>query len=271
MAEDMFDTLLVSDVHLGSEVSRARDALDLIQSLSYRRLILLGDIFSDLNFRRLTGDHWKFLSSIRKLSNPKRKVEVVWVEGNHDFGLSNVMSHLVGVPVYQRYVWNYQGKRHLAIHGHQFDNFMKRNPFWVHVGNFFYRDVIPKLGEPASRKLQRYIDRCTTNWGRMTPRIMNGAIAYAKAGGVDRVFCGHTHQTLHVERDGVSYFNTGSWIDSRATYITVNEEGVRIHEHECRIDDRYPSEERSTEPAAPADLFEQAGLPALAGYQSVRC
>lgn len=270
MAEAMFDTLLVSDVHLGSEVSRARDALDLIQSLSYRRLILLGDIFSDLNFRRLTGDHWKFLSSIRKLSNPKRKVEVVWVEGNHDFGLSNVMSHLVGVPVYQRYVWNFEGKRHLAIHGHQFDNFMKRNPFWVRIGNFFYYDVIPSLGD-SGKSLQRYIDRCTTNWGRMTPRIMNGAIAYAKAGRIDRVFCGHTHQALHLERDGVSYYNTGSWIDARATYITVGEEGVRIREHECRIDDRYPGEERSAEPAAPVDLFEQAGLPAFAGYQSVRC
>jgi UDP-2,3-diacylglucosamine pyrophosphatase LpxH len=270
MAEAVFDTLLVSDVHLGSEVSRARDALDLIQSLTYQRLILLGDIFSDLNFRRLTGDHWKFLSCIRKLSNPKRKVEVIWVEGNHDFGLSNVMSHLVGVPVYQRYVWCYLGKRHLAIHGHQFDNFMKRNPFWVHVGNFFYHDVIPKLGQPA-KSLQRYIDRCTTNWGHMTPRVMNGAISYAKAGRIDRVFCGHTHQALHLERDGVSYYNTGSWIDSRATYITVGDQGVHIHEHECRIDDRYPREERSEEPAASVDLFEQAGLPAFTGYHSLRC
>jgi metallophosphoesterase superfamily enzyme len=56
MSDQVLDTLLVSDVHLGSEVSRARDALDLIQSLRYRRLILLGDIFSDLNFRRLNGE-----------------------------------------------------------------------------------------------------------------------------------------------------------------------------------------------------------------------
>jgi metallophosphoesterase superfamily enzyme len=86
MSDAILDTLIISDLHLGSELSRAGEALDLLQSLRYARLILLGDIFSDLNFRRLTGEHWKFLSCIRKLSNPKRKVEVVWVEGNHDQG-----------------------------------------------------------------------------------------------------------------------------------------------------------------------------------------
>jgi UDP-2,3-diacylglucosamine pyrophosphatase LpxH len=270
MSGDVFDTLLVSDLHLGAEVSRARDALDLIQSLEYRRLILLGDIFADLNFRRLNGDHWKFLSCIRKLSNPKRKIEVVWVEGNHDFGLSNVMSHLVGVPVYQRYVWQYEGKRHLAVHGHQFDNFIKRNPLLVRVGEFFFHDVIQKL-DGKTKPLSRFIDRITTHCGRMTPRVMNGAVAYAKAGGIDRVFCGHTHEALAAEQDGVQYYNTGSWIDARATYITVGEEGVAIGEYAGGTDYHSAGEERGAEFAAPVDLFEQAGLPALAGYQSLRC
>jgi UDP-2,3-diacylglucosamine pyrophosphatase LpxH len=270
MSDQVLDTLLVSDVHLGSEVSRARDALDLIQSLRYRRLILLGDIFSNLNFRRLNGEHWKFLSCIRKLSNPKRKVEVVWVEGNHDFGLSNVMSHLVGVPVYQRYVWNFEGKRHLAVHGHQFDNFIKRNPFLVRVGEFFLHDVIPAL-DGRNKPVARFLDHCTTKWGRMTPRIMNGALAYAKAGGIDRVFCAHTHVAMSAERDGVCYYNTGSWIDARATYVTVGEEGVKICEYPGGTDDRYPGEERSPQPTASADVFEQAGLPAFAAYRSLRC
>ncbi len=270
MAETNVDTLLISDVHLGSEVSRARDALDLIQSLEFRRLVLLGDIFSDLNFRRLNGEHWKFLSYIRKLSNPKRKVQVIWVEGNHDFGLSNVMSHLVGIAVYERFVWNYAGKRHMAIHGHQFDPFVKRNPFLVRVGEFFYHDIIQKL-DNADKSLSRWVDRLNTRWAKMTSRVMNGAFAYARAGAIDRVFCGHTHDALQAEMDGIAYYNTGSWIDARATYITVGEEGVEICEYSGGTDHRYSSEERGTQPAVPADLFEQAGLPAFAAYQSVRC
>jgi len=59
----MYDTLILSDLHLGSEMSRARDATRVLKENLFRRLILLGDIFSDLNFRRLTKEHWKLLGS----------------------------------------------------------------------------------------------------------------------------------------------------------------------------------------------------------------
>jgi metallophosphoesterase superfamily enzyme len=134
----VYDTLILSDLHLGSEVSRAEDALSVLRSNRFRRLILLGDIFSDLNFGRLTKPHWKFLSYIRKLSNPKRGVQVIWVEGNHDRGLSAVMSHLVGVKVYQEYRWDFAGLRHLAIHGHQFDRFVINNFLVCRAGSFLH-------------------------------------------------------------------------------------------------------------------------------------
>ena len=127
METTFYDAVILSDLHLGSEISRAHDALDLLRSIRFHRLILLGDIFCDLNFRRLKKEHWQFLSYIRKLSNPKRDAEVIWVEGNHDYGLTDVMSHLVGVPVYQEYFWESAGERNLAIHGHQFDSFVIRN------------------------------------------------------------------------------------------------------------------------------------------------
>ena len=91
MIKPCYDTVIISDLHLGSEVSRAKAALRMLKENTFSRLILLGDIFCDLNFRRLKKEHWRFLSYIRKLSNPKRNVEVIWVEGNHDEGLSAVM------------------------------------------------------------------------------------------------------------------------------------------------------------------------------------
>src|SRR5476651_305818 len=111
MREKSYETVIISDLHMGSDLSRAGDALDFLRSIHFRRLILLGDMFADLNFSRLTKEHWKFLSYIRKLSNPKRGIEVVWVEGNHDQGLSEVMSHLVGVKVYEEYIWEFAGRR----------------------------------------------------------------------------------------------------------------------------------------------------------------
>ena len=90
------DTILVSDLHLGSETSRAREATLFLRAAMFNRLILLGDIFCDLNFRRLKKEHWQFLSLIRKLSNPKRGIEVVWVEGNHDRGQGQVVWQAAG-------------------------------------------------------------------------------------------------------------------------------------------------------------------------------
>ncbi len=263
------DTLILSDVHLGSELSRAQDALDVLQAHSFRRLVLLGDIFSDLNFRRLTSEHWKFLTYIRKLSNPKRRVEVVWVEGNHDHGLANLMSHVVGVPVYQRYVWQYEGKRHLAVHGHQFDRFVSKNLLISRVGEqLFYR--IQKL-DSQTKCFSRFLDRTNTRWLRLSDKVATGAIQYARAGKCERVFCGHTHAALSLVRDGIEYYNSGSWVDARATFLTIDEHGVEIQNYACGTHDHHPSTERVPVPAEAAPLFEPAGLPAFAGYQSLRC
>src|SRR5438270_11590882 len=108
-----YNTLILSYLTLDEETTHTREATLVLKENRFDRLILLGDIFADLNFARLTKDHWKFLGYIRKLSNRKRNIEVVWVEGNHDHGLANVMSHLVGVRVYDRYVWEYRGLRHI--------------------------------------------------------------------------------------------------------------------------------------------------------------
>ena len=269
MGDTAYDTLILSDVHLGSEMSRAQDALDVLQAHSFRRLVLLGDIFSDLNFRRLTSEHWKFLTYIRKLSNPKRKVEVVWVEGNHDHGLANLMSHLVGVPVYQRYVWEYAGKRHLAMHGHQFDRFVSKNLLISRVGEHLYYGI-QKL-DSRTHCFSRFLDRTNTRWLRLSDKVASGAIQYARNGECERVFCGHTHLALAIERDGVEYYNSGSWVDARATFLTISPQGVEIQTYAGGTHHRNSSEEREPVSAAASDLFKAAGLPAFGGYQSLRC
>jgi UDP-2,3-diacylglucosamine pyrophosphatase LpxH len=267
------DTLILSDLHLGSEVSRAADAMHLIESVDFRQLILLGDIFHDLNFGRLTSAHWEFLSAIRKLSNPKRRRKVIWVEGNHDVGLSQLMSHLVGVPVYQRYVWEYGGKRHLAIHGHQFDRFVNRNVLLSRFFEWFYNSA--QKFDSKQQRMSRWLDRLSTRWLRLSDKVAEGALQYAQEGRADRIFCGHTHESRTETRDGVEYFNTGAWMDHNATFIAVDLRGVHLHVYPNavpgRVADRHPGKERVALPAATADLFGPAGLPADAFYESLRC
>jgi len=270
MTGPCFDSIIISDLHLGSELSRAGDALEFLQSVTFKRLILLGDIFSDLNFRRLTREHWKFLSYIRKLSNPRHEIEVVWVEGNHDRGLSEVMSHLVGVPAYQQYAWEYQGRRHVAIHGHQFDRFCINNFLLSRLGEFIYLHL-QKI-DFSSKRFARYLDRLSTRWLRLSAQVARGALSYAKQGKAERIFCGHTHVSMRREFDGVEYYNSGAWIDTHCTYITVSQQGVAIHEYLPQsTDNRDSSEERVEVASSPAGVALPAGLQAHAACESVRC
>lgn len=227
--EGICDTLIISDLHLGSIVSRAEDARRMLETKTFRRLVLLGDMFCDLNFRRLKKEHWELLSYIRKLSNPKRQVEVVWVEGNHDRGLSEVMSHLVGIKVYQEYLWTYAGKRYLAIHGHQYDSFLVGNAALSSVGEWIYIHL-QKL-DSRSKLISRFLDRQNSRWMRLSPKVASGALAYGSLRGADVVFCGHTHMSMQAERKGIRYFNSGCWSTEDPTYITVGELGVRIHDY----------------------------------------
>lgn len=260
-----YDTVIISDLHLGSEVSRAQDALEFLQSVEFRRLILLGDIFADLNFSRLTKEHWKFLGYIRKLSNPKHEKEVVWVEGNHDHGLTEVMSHLVGISVYQQYEWEYAGKRHLAIHGHQFDSFGINNFHITRIGQALFL-FLQKL-DSKNKTFARYLDRLNTRWLRLSTQVARGALSHAKTGNAERIFCGHTHVPLKEERDGIEYYNSGAWVDLRCTYITICHEGVDIHEHVPEaFDDRDTREERGAPVADSAGVAMPPGLSTTAAH-----
>jgi UDP-2,3-diacylglucosamine pyrophosphatase LpxH len=278
----VYNTLILSDLHLGAETSHAREATRVLKENRFQRLILLGDIFADLNFARLTKDHWKFLGYIRKLSNPKRNIEVVWVEGNHDHGLTNIMSHLVGVRVYQHYAWRYNELRHVAIHGHQFDGFQVNNVRLSKLGTSLYLQL-QKL-DFKSKPIVRLIDRLNTRWLRMSSKVSAGALQYARQHNADRVFCGHTHQAIQVEEDGIHYYNAGGWVDSRMTYLTVDEQGVQIHEfnehefneHELgehefrkRADNRDSSQERSEADSSLADFADESGLLEDVEYESV--
>ncbi|MGH9508773.1 MAG: UDP-2,3-diacylglucosamine diphosphatase [Terriglobales bacterium] len=267
METQFADTLILSDVHLGSEVSRARSAVRLLKQHVFRRLILLGDIFCDLNFHRLKKDHWQFLSHIRKLSNPKREIEVVWVEGNHDRGLTDVMAHLVGVRVYQEYAWEFDGLRHLAIHGHQFDRFLMNNALVSRLGASAYLHLL-KL-KFRQKPLAHFLDGLNTRWLRLTAKVSSGALAQARARGFDRVFCGHTHVAAREESGGVAYYNSGCWTGDTATYITIDHEGAHIHEYLEPADHRDPGQERGEADWALADFPDDAGLPADAEYERV--
>ena len=56
---DVFDTVIISDLHLGNRFSRARELLYFLKTVKFRHLIINGDVFDDMNMKRLNRHHWK--------------------------------------------------------------------------------------------------------------------------------------------------------------------------------------------------------------------
>src|SRR5208283_4124390 len=162
----------------------------------------------------------------------------------------------------------FDGHRHIAIHGHQFDGFQVNNLRFSRLGTSLYLKL-QKL-DFQSKPIARLIDRLNTRWLRMSSKVSAGALDYARQHGADRIFCGHTHEAVHVEQDGIHYYNAGGWVDSRLTYLTIAEQGVQIHEynehdfnqHEYyeRADDRDSSQERVEADSSFADFADESGL-----------
>lgn len=219
------DTLVVSDIHLGSDMSRAGELPDVLESWTFERLILLGDIFDDLNFKRLRRVHWNFLSYIRQISKQK---EVIWVEGNHDEGLVEVIPYLLGVKACKEYMWDYDGKMYLAIHGHQFDDFIINYSTITEIVCSIYR-FLQRI-DTKGHCMSRFLKKKSKTYLRLSKKIANDAARYGAARGADYVFCGHTHHAMSVTTDDVHYFNSGCWTEKPAGFISVSEDGVKLHE-----------------------------------------
>jgi UDP-2,3-diacylglucosamine pyrophosphatase LpxH len=135
----MYDALILSDLHLGSINSQAKSLRRLLddlveQKISTARLILNGDLFDSIDFRRLNKNHWKVLSLLRKLSD---QIEIIWLCGNHD-GSAEIISHLLGVTVKDEFVLESGEQKILILHGHQFDDFIDAHPVLTWVGDLIY-------------------------------------------------------------------------------------------------------------------------------------
>jgi UDP-2,3-diacylglucosamine pyrophosphatase LpxH len=212
-----YDTVIISDVHLGSRVSNCELLLSLLKKIKFKRLIILGDMFADLNFSRLKSDHWNVLSYLRRLSNVKTGVEVVWVYGNHDIGLVEVLSHLVGIEVFDKYEWIADNKRCIALHGHQFDPAISK---WQVISDFFSWWYLQLQKLPWLKKgFPRWVDYITTKFQNLSSTVENRAFKYAKLHSYDVICCGHTHEAMHSSIDGVDYYNSGCWVKNEGSYI----------------------------------------------------
>ncbi len=229
---DLYDCLVISDLHLGSDVCQARLLEDFLEWAvrNTRELVINGDIFDDLNFKRLTKHHFACLKIIRK-NTDRTDLKVVWARGNHD-GPAEVVGHIVGVDILDEYIYDNGHVRLLALHGDQFDQFITRHAAITALGCGIYY-YIQKL---FPKRASRWVRRTSKKWQRNSRLIRDRAVEYAASRGCRFVTCGHTHLPLEAKIGDVVYINSGTWTEHPpCPFVSVKGAEVRLEWWPARL------------------------------------
>jgi len=230
--DDLLEAVIISDLHLGSENCQAKAITSFLQQIldgeiNTRQLIINGDVFDSIDFRRLKKTHWKVLSQIRHLSD---KIDVVWIVGNHD-GPAEIVSHLLGVTVVEEYILHSGGRDILVIHGHRYDDFIEDHPILTWFADCIYL-ILQKLDN--THYVARLAKRKSKIFIRCIDKIRRGARELAARNGCQIAICGHTHHPEAIEpspEEPVGYFNSGSWTENPSTYLTISSGRVELHHY----------------------------------------
>jgi UDP-2,3-diacylglucosamine pyrophosphatase LpxH len=220
-----YDCLVISDLHLGSDVCQARLLEEFLEWAvnQTRELVINGDIFDDLNFKRLTKRHFACLKIIRRHSD-RDDFRLTWIRGNHD-GSADIISHIVGVEILDEYVYSNGQIQLLILHGDQFDTFITHYGLLTELacGVFYY------IQKWMPHRASRWIRRISKRWQRNSQLIERRATEYARNHGYRFVTCGHTHIPLVSEVEGVHYINSGTWTEAPpCPFVAVKGSEVRL-------------------------------------------
>ncbi len=242
----MLDAIIVSDIHLGSSNCQAKALCTLLENLENltvptARLILNGDVFDSIDFRRLTKHHWKVLSLLRKLSDT---MEIIWIAGNHD-GSAEIISHLLGVTVKEEYILVSGKQRILILHGHTFDSFIDAHPFLTWIGDCVYfllqwidrTHSFAKLAKKGSKTFLRCVKQ-----------VEERATAYALGKACSAVCCGHTHTSYDRHNGPVHYWNSGCWTEQPCTYLAISDGRIELRRFADSMKELLPVPEASSAP-----------------------
>ncbi len=222
----MLDAVILSDIHLGSDNCQAKLVCRMLErivdeQIVTQRLILNGDVFNSIDFRRLSKTHWKVLSLLRKLSD---HLDIIWLAGNHD-GTAEIFSHLLGVQVMDEFILESGDRRILILHGHIFDEFLDNHPILTWLADRIYGflqwiDRTHYLAKVAKRGSKTFL-RCTRI-------IEERALEMGRRRHCTAVCCGHTHVAVAHTDGPIAYFNSGCWTELPCHYLTVEAGQVRV-------------------------------------------
>jgi UDP-2,3-diacylglucosamine pyrophosphatase LpxH len=225
-----YRTVWLSDLHLGTRGCDAQGLLTFLRETEFDRLYLVGDV---IDLWRLRRDHYWPQSHndiIQKILRKARKgAHVVLIPGNHDEFVTNFIGTFGNILIKRQDVCEtMDGRRLLVMHGHEFDSVATHARWLAYLGDIGY-GLLLRINHPLnllrSRLGLQYWSLSAYAKGRVKNAVnfisnFEDAVAhYAKLHQVEGIICGHIHTPAIKPLRGITYYNTGDWVESSTALV----------------------------------------------------
>ena len=119
----------MSDIHLGSKWSKAKEANLFLKAHTCETLILCGDIIDGWEILRGKKPKWKKRHThfIKRLLSILPHTHIIYLRGNHDDFLDRILPlEIPNFTICRDYVYQSGERRHYVSHGAVFDTITSR-------------------------------------------------------------------------------------------------------------------------------------------------
>lgn len=226
-----YKTIVISDVHLGANESKAKEIVRFLKKHSCDKLIMNGDIIDGWQLRKSgkwKKKHTRFFRVVLKMIE-KNKTEVIYVRGNHDDFLDNILPFAVGsLSIVKDHIHESNGKKFWVIHGDIFDSVTTNMKWLAKLGdtgytlllwiNKMYNNYRMKRGKPYY-SLSKIIKAKVKSAVSYISDFETELVSLARRKNFSGVICGHIHQPEIKDYDGLLYLNSGDWVESLSALV----------------------------------------------------
>lgn len=226
-----FNTIWLSDTHLGTSGCQAQRLLEFLQATESNTLYLVGDIIDGWQLRRRwywDQHHNNVVQAI--LKKARNGTQVIFIPGNHDEMIRQYIGlDLGGIQIRDELVHTTaQGKRMLVLHGDRFDGVIACAKWLAYLGDNMYT-VILKLNQWFNNwrarvglpywSLSQYLKLKVKNAVSYMTSFEEALAAEARKKHLDGVICGHIHKPEMRDIGGILYCNDGDWVESLSALV----------------------------------------------------
>lgn len=232
----------ISDVHLGTRGCQAEALLDFLKDAEFETLYLVGDLIDIWALRR--GIYWPQAHNdvIQKLLRKARKgTELIYIIGNHDEFLSRFFGMYGGIAIQKNAIHMcVDGKKMLVMHGHELDTVVQNLGWLAHVGDIGYSllmrfngavNFARRLFGKGHWSLSAYVKAEVKNVVSFIGQFEEAVVKYAGDFDVEAVLCGHIHTAAVRDIHGITYFNTGDWVESCTAMVEHYDGRIELLKH----------------------------------------